>query len=216
VQITDFTGGSSVYVNFIPYGESRRGPFLFWTGPGANNSAKYSNLLETLGGIDSGYDYFNKVGALEFFTQDSSHVIDVTARTFNGNYSKTFQGLNFYDANTATIVRQMLIQNLSSDSTYRTAAGCYNPTPDSLTVNFSLIDAGGNMIGSAFTRTISGHQFLSFNPFAAAGVPYPTYSLDNVWLYINPTSGSGEIMCFGATSNNTSNDPAAHTAVQYE
>jgi hypothetical protein len=216
IQVTDFTGGSEVSVYFTPYGDARRGPFVLWTGPGVKNSVKYDNILEVLGGIDTGYDYFNKVGALEFLTQDSSYVIDVTARTFNGNYSKTFQGLNYVEANTATTVRPMLIQNLSSDDTYRTAIGCFNVTGASLTVEFSLVDADGNLIGSAFTRTIAGQEFQSFNPFAQAGVAYPAYTYDNVWIYINPISGTGEIMCFGATSNNASNDPAAHSAVQYE
>jgi hypothetical protein len=91
-----------------------------------------------------------------------------------------------------------------------------NVTGDSLTVDFSLIDGDGNVIGSTFTRTLAANEFQSFNPFAQAGVPYPAYSYDNVWIYINPTSGMGEIMCFGATSNNVSNDPAAHSAVQYK
>jgi hypothetical protein len=216
VQITDFAGGSEVSVYFTPLGESRRGPFLLWTGPGLNYSVKYSNLLATLDGIDAGYNYYAKVGVLEFVTQDSSHKVDVTARTLNGNYSKTFQGLNYVEANTATSVRQMVIQNLSSDSAYRSAVGCCNLTGDSLTVDFSLVGADGNVIGSTFTRTIAGNEFQSFNPFALAGVPYPSYSYDNVWLYVNPTSGTGEIMCYGATSNNISNDPASHVAVQYK
>jgi hypothetical protein len=216
VQITDFTGGSAVSVYFTPYGDSRRGPISLWTGPGTNNSVKYSNILETLGGIDTGYDYYGRVGALEFVTQDSSHVINATARTLNGNYSKTFQGINYVEANTATSIRQMMIQNLTSNDTYRSAVGCLNVTGDSLTVDLSLIDGDGNLIGSTFTRTIAANEFQSFNPFAQAGVPYPANSYDNVWLYINPTSGTGEIMCFGATSNNVSNDPAAHVAVQYK
>jgi hypothetical protein len=94
--------------------------------------------------------------------------------------------------------------------------GLFNVTGDSLTVEFTLIDSDGNVIGSSFTRTVNGNEFQSFNPFAQAGVAYPTYSYDNVWIKISPTSGNGEIMCFGATSSNASNDPAAHSAVQYE
>jgi hypothetical protein len=216
VQITDFTGGSAVSVYFSPYGDSRRGPISLWTGPGTNNSIKYSNILATLSGIDTGYDYFAKVGALEFVTQDSSHVIAITARTLNGNYSKTFQGINYIETNIATSVRQMMVMNLTSNYTYRSAVGCFNLTGDSLTVDFSLIAGDGNVIGSTFTRTITGYEFQSFNPFTQAGVPYPSHNIDNVWISINPISGSGEIMCFGATSNNTSNDPASHIAVQYE
>jgi len=37
-----------------------------------------------------------------------------------------------------------------------------------------------------------------------------------VVLWITPTSGSGKVMVFGASANNTSNDPAAHIGVQYQ
>jgi hypothetical protein len=216
VQITDFSGGSAVSVYFTPYGAGRRGPFSLWTGPGEKNSVKYDNILETVSGLDSGYDYYGKVGSIEFVTQDSAHVINATARTYNGNYSKTFQGLNYLDANTADTTRQMIIQNMPSNDIYRSATGVFNVTGNSVTVEFSLIDSTGSSIGSTFTRTIAGYEFQSFNPFTQAGVPYPANSYDNIWIYINPISGTGEIMCFGATSNNTSNDPAAHSAVQYE
>jgi hypothetical protein len=216
VQVTDFTGSSDVSVYFSPYGDSRRGPIALWTGSGVKNSIKYSNILETIDSLDTGYDYYGKVGALEFVTQGSSFIIDVTARTFNGNYSKTFQGMNYIAANTSDTTRQMLIQNMPSNDFYRSAMGVFNMTGDTLTVDVSLIDSDGNLIGSTFTRTVAGNEFQSFNPFTLAGVAYPTYSYDNVWIYINPTSGPGEIMCFGATTNNTSNDPAAHSAVQYK
>ncbi len=56
----------------------------------------------------------------------------------------------------------------------------------------------------------------AFDPFTWAGVPYPGSSYDNVILRVRPTSGAGSVMCFGATANNASNDPAAHLAVQAE
>jgi hypothetical protein len=214
IQITDFSGGSVVSVYFSPYGDSRKGPFVLWTGPGANNSIKFANILETLDGMDAGYDYYGKVGSLELVTQGSAFEIQTFSRTFNGNYSKTLQGINFIDANTADPTRQMMIQNFTNNSVYRSAVGCFNLTDDSITVEFQLIDGNGNTIGSPFSKTLTGNEFLSFNPFTAAGVAYPTYSYDNVFIFINPTSGAGEIMCFGATSNNTTNDPAAHSSVQ--
>jgi hypothetical protein len=110
----------------------------------------------------------------------------------------------------------MMIQMKTSNSSYRSAVGVFNITGSALTVEFRLIDSDGNLVGSAFTKTVSGNQFQSFNPFAEAGVSYPSYTYDNVWVYIYPTSGAGAIMCFGATANNTSNDPAAHAAVQYK
>jgi hypothetical protein len=217
VLVTDFSGGSEVTVYFTPHGETRRDPFILVSGwMPDNGNRKYNNILYTLDIYDSEYDYFCKVGSMEFVTQDSSHAISVTSRIYNGNYSKKLQGLNYVEAHTATSIRQMMIQNLTSNDVYRSAVGCYNLTGDPLTVDFSLIDGDGNVIGSTFTRTITGNEFQAFNPFAQAGVAYPAYSYDNVWLYINPVSGTGEIMCFGTTSNNVSNDPASHVAVQYK
>ncbi len=63
---------------------------------------------------------------------------------------------------------------------------------------------------------MAGHAFQAFDPFSQASVPYPGSSYDNVILGVRPTSGAGEVMCFGATANNASNDPAAHLAVQAE
>jgi len=79
-----------------------------------------------------------------------------------------------------------------------------------------LIAENGDTIGSAFTKTLIGHDSQSFSPFNQAGVPYPTYAYDNVVLWITPTSGSGKVMIYGATANNTSNDPAAQIGVQYQ
>ncbi len=204
----------SVFFNSI-FGD-RRGPYLLWTGPGINQSIKYANLLDAIGVVDTGYDYYAKVGTVEFFTQDAAHVINVTARTLNGNHSKTFQGLTDKNSNTADTTRSLLIQNLTNNDTYRSTVGCYNPFGDSVTVEFSLIDSSGSVIGSTFIKVFAGYGYLAFNPFTEVGAAYPAYSYDNVWILINPTSGSGRIFVFGATANNTSNDPAAHCAVQYQ
>jgi len=87
---------------------------------------------------------------------------------------------------------------------------------DEVTVEFTLLDGSGAQIGSQFNRTLAGHDFQSFNPFNQAGVPYPGSSYDNVKLRMRPTSGAGKVMCFGATVDNRSNDPASHLAVQGE
>ncbi len=77
VQVTDVSGGSivSVYYNT---GSGRRGPFQLWNNSGgaALSSAKYSNLLETIAGLDSGtFTYYGTVGSVEFITQDGNHKV---------------------------------------------------------------------------------------------------------------------------------------------
>ena len=217
VQITDITGGSVVSVYFDYGGGNRRGPFTLWTSPGADQNVKYANILSSLDSLDAeAFTYYGRVGAVEFSTQDVSHKIQVTARTLNGNYSKTFPGLNLTDANTADTSRRMMIQNFVNNSTYRSTCGIFNPTADSVTLELKLIDANGSQIGSTITRTLVGYDFQSFSPFNQAGVPYPANSYDNMVLWVTPTSGSGKVMVFGASANNTSNDPAAHIGTQYQ
>ena len=217
VQITDITGGSVVSVYFDYGGGSRRGPFTLWTGPAANYNVKYPSILASIDAIDAGtFTYYGRVGAVEFSTQDASHKILVAARTLNGSYSKTLPGLNLTDSNTANTSRRMVIQNFANNATYRSNCGFFNPTADSVTVEFRLVAENGNTIGSTFSRTLVGHDFQSFSPFNQAGVSYPAYSYDNVVLWITPTSGSGKVMVYGASANNTSNDPAAHIGVQYQ
>jgi hypothetical protein len=216
VQITDLTGGSAVTAYFDYGGGLRRGSIAVWTNSGgAGRSMKFSNFLSTLGSIDTGFTYYGRVGAVEFVTQDSSHKIQVAARTKNGNFSKTFPGLRLADSNSADTTREMIIQNYTNNSLYRSTCGFFNPTANAVTVEFRLYNNAGATIGSAFTKTFAGYDFKAFNPFNEAGIPYPGASNDNVILAVKPTSGSGKVICFGASANNSSNDPAAHIALQY-
>ena len=77
-----------------------------------------------------------------------------------------------------------------------------------------MLNGSGAQIGAQFSKTLAGHDFQAFNPFIQAGVPYPGNSYDNVILRVRPTSGAGNVMCFGAAADNASNDPASHLAVQ--
>jgi len=216
VQITDLTGGSAVSAYFSYGGGLRRGPIAVWTNSGgAGRSVKFSNFLSYLGSIDTVFTYYGKVGAVEFLTQDAAHKIQVAARTLNGNYSKTFPGLRLVDSHTADTTREMIIQNYTNNIVYRSTCGFFNPAADPVTVEFRLYDGEGLMIGSAFTKMFAGYDFKAFSPFNEAGVSYPGASYDNVILVVRPTSGTGKIVCFGASANNSSNDPAAHIALQY-
>jgi hypothetical protein len=107
----------------------------------------------------------------------------------------------------------MLIQNLVSNSLYRSTCGFFNATASPVTVQFGLLNGSGALVGAPFNKTFVGYDFQAFNPFNEAGVPYPGNSLDNVILIVNPISGAGKVMCFGASANNLTNDPAAHLAV---
>jgi len=217
VQIIDCTqsGGSKVTVYFFYGNGNIRGPFILWWAPdAAYQSGKFNNILKNVQDwFDPGFNYYGKVGAMWFLTQDINHKILVTARTVNGNYSKTLPGLNTYDLNTANVDRLMVIPNLAQHSQYRSTVGIHNMEGSSIYVRFALVDSTNHAIGSEFYMNFVAHDFQAFYPFAEAGVPTGAY--DNVWLIVQPISGTGKLFCFGATANNTTNDPAAHIAVQF-
>ena len=130
--MTDVSGGSQVRV-YYNTASGRRGPFLLWdnTAGAALSSVKYANLLETIDVLDSGtFTYYGTVGAVEFVTQDGSHLLQAAARTLNGYYAKTFTALSLHDANTADSGRAMIVANLSNNATYRSTGGFFNPTAD--------------------------------------------------------------------------------------
>jgi hypothetical protein len=107
-----------------------------------------------------------------------------------------------------------VIQNLQQNSTYRSAVSVYNETPDSLQVNFFLVDGDGNGLGFDWTETIEGYRFRAFNPFVMAGLEGSTYN--NCVLYMIGWNGTGKVMAIGATAHNISNDPASHIAYHYD
>lgn len=214
VQVTDLTGGSAVSVT-VSTSAGARGPFLLWTGPAADRSVRFANLLQAIDGLDAeAFDYYGRVGAVRFETQDDGHRIHVSARTVNGNYGKTFQGLNDVPENRAEAGGLMMIPDVISNEAYRSAAGFLNTGGGEVRVEFEIFGAAGR-IGSPFTKAIPAGGFVSFMVFDEAGAPYPGDSHDNAWLSIRATSGTGGVLCFGATANNRTNDPSAHGAVRY-
>jgi hypothetical protein len=212
VQVTDLTGGSEVEVYFYSSSGVQRGPISLFTGSGPNTGIKSPNMLKTLSLLDTGFDYYGKAGSLVFMTQDSGHHIHVSARTSNQGSSKTFQGMTDAVANSCSPERVMMVQNMVSDSNYRARFGVFNPTDNSATIEFSLISKAGSPLGTTFQKTISGKQYLAFDPFAEAGIPP---SNETFWVKAEVTSGTGEVIIYGATANNHSGDPAVHRAVQH-
>jgi C1A family cysteine protease len=209
VQLIDMTGGSTVQV-YYDNGTNRRGPFTLWSNGGsANSSITFANILDTIDGLDSeAFTYYGTSGALEFITQDGSHLIQASVRTYNGNYSRTFPALSDDEANTAALGRSMLIPNISRDTAYRPSVVLFNPSGASVTVEGKIIGTNGAQIGSTFSRVLASHQMS----VVTTEVRADTYSNANILITV--TAGSGRVMVSGQTANNTTNDPAAHIAVQ--
>ena len=210
VLLTDVSGGSTVQVTYHS-GTTSHGPFTLWTNAsGADASVKFSNILSTIDGLDSGtFVYYGTSGALEFATQDDSHLLQAAVRTFNGNYSRTFPALTDSDTNTANAARELLIPNISNNGSYRPSVVLFNPSSDSVTVNLFIYGTDGLQIGSTINRVLAGHEMN----VVTAEVRANTYS--NAIVRVKPTADSvGRVMASGQTANNVTNDPAAHLAVQ--
>ncbi|MDH4270772.1 MAG: hypothetical protein OEW18_02215 [Candidatus Aminicenantes bacterium] len=216
LQITSLgTVPANIYVYF-DYAGGSRGVFTLYTGLAQYRSVRFSNVLSELQALDPSFTYFGRVGSLYCYTEDVNSLIQIQARTVNGNYGKTFPGLTPLEGNTAAEGRPMMIQDLVQNATYRTSVGIYNSDSISITVTLTIVDADNLTVGAPFTKTLNAYGFLSFNPFTQAGVPTGTYA--NCWLYINVTSGgsaSNGLMSFGSIANNFTNDTYALIARMY-
>jgi hypothetical protein len=215
IQITSFETTSDIVVYF-DYNGGSTGGFVLSPSLPIFCSLKSSNILAKIDGLDPGpLDYFGHVGAVWFHTVTGK--IQVQAKTVNGNFGKTFPGLNLAEGNTAAQGRPLIIQDLVQNSTYRTFAGAYNPNgTTTYTVQFAVIDQFENYVGAPFYKTLPPLAFITFNPFKEAGVASGTY--DNCWLEIKVMAGgSGPqgIMCFGSTANNYTNDTYPLVAKMY-
>jgi osmotically-inducible protein OsmY len=212
VQVVDISGGSVIEV-YYNTGANRRGPFTLWDNGsgGAGSAVKFSNILETIDGLDGeAFTYFGTHGALEFVTQDASHVIQAAVRTFNGNCSRTFPAFIDTETNTAAVGRNMVIPNISNDGNYRPSVALFNPSSESINVNAKIIGNDGVQVGSTMSVSLSAYQMYLFD--SVANIRGYTYS--NASIVIEPVSGAGRVLVTGQTGRNGSNDPASHIAVQ--
>jgi hypothetical protein len=209
VHVSDLSGGA-VVTAYYNTGTSRRGPFTLWTnGGGAGRSTTFGNILQTLDGLDgSAAVYYGTGGSLELVTQDGSHLIQAAVRTYNGNFSRTFPGLQDRAETSAASGRTLLVPNICNNASYRPSLILFNPSADSVTVEVRIIGSNGTQIGSTINRTLAGYEQSTIVNEVRAN----TY--DNAKLRVQVTAGSGRVIASGQSANNASNDPAAHVAVQ--
>ena len=213
LQIAAITDISNIYVAFCYGGGNYRGPFTLASNISSGEVEVWPNILEALDNIDPDdtFSYYGKVGALWMATEDLfQEKILALGKTNNGPYGKIVPALADIDANFCSNepFRPMVIGGLVSNDSYRSSVGGFNMSSSPIEITFELYDASGAIIGTPFTETFAPYDFKAFNPFNRAGVPYPTYSYDAAYLVILPESGLGRVMFFGATANNSTNDPA--------
>jgi hypothetical protein len=215
LTIRDGGGGTSntvVTAVYYPYGGGTIGPVNLWNSSGAGHSAKFNNILQTVG-TAAGENLYGTAGTLYLFTDELDSKIVAEVETVNGDFGKSFPAMTCTDENSANIDRPMLLQNIESNATYRTSVGCWNGAAGGYTmeVEFSIGDQNNNLLGSRFTKTIGAWEFISFNPFAEAGL---SGNYDNCFLYAsvkssNPSPYSQGLFWYGSKANNNSNDTAA-------
>ncbi len=212
VQITAFTSTSAEINCYFHYNGGSSANITLPYIVDQYHSLRSINILLTIDFYDSSsLVYYGKAGAVWFWTTSVSSAISVQAKTVNGNYGKTLPALGVVGANSVAQGRAMIIQDIMQTSTYRTNCGFFNSSVSATyQVTFRIIDSNNGTVGSDIVRTLGPYDFISLNPFAAAGVPSGTYT--NCWLYIFATSGGTDVrgvMCYGSIANNSTNDTYA-------
>lgn len=209
---TEISGHINAYVYS---GTEMWGPFQLTTSELARGlSLRFSNIMSSLDSRDTNaaHVYEGKVYAVRFVGL-SSILINVTAFTKNGNYGKTFPGLNRNTNFVSAFNRFATIPYMTLSSSYRSAAGFVNLSVEhTYSVEFRLYNYDHSQIGATFTKTFAPHQYRTFNPFTEAGITSGTYTNAFLWLKADGGTDISEeygIMGFGSVVNNTSNDPAA-------
>ena len=183
-----------------------------------NNSVKYVNILATMDALDSTAQvYYGLVGGLWLNDLSGANTFQVQAQTVNGNYGKTFPGLNIVVGNTLGTGRPMMVQGLVRNATYRTSIGVYNLSGStSYTLRFTIYNATYGVVGASFDKEFNVLGFMAFNPFTQAGITTGDY--DNCWLYVEVLTGGTDAqapMVYGSIANNYTNDTYALMAKQY-
>ena len=206
------------YINAVfCYSGGSTGPFVVATFLDPNKSVRFSNILSTLDALDSSaFDYYGRVGSVLISTSGIGTMIHVQARTVNGNYGKTFPGLNLIAGNSAGDARSMFIQDLVQNATYRTSVGACNLNSGLVAVRFRIVDGDGVQVGNYFDKALLSMGFISFNPFKEAGVPTGTYENCHLTVEVLTWGATGfGVYCYGSIANNSTNDTYAMLAKQY-
>jgi hypothetical protein len=162
LQIANHGGFIAVIDVWLYYSGGSRGPIRVHDGLGNMRSVRFSNILATLDALDPGaFDYYGRVGALLIKTENASCLIQVQAKTVNGNFGKTYPGLTPLAGTTADNSKGMVILDIVKNATYRTSVGVFNTSASTtFSVIFFIRDGAGAMVGSYFEKTLAPHLFI--------------------------------------------------------
>ena len=219
LQVTALEMGTNVYAAFFWGTGNQAGYYKIFTSSEPNESVTFPNILDTIGSL-YGTSLYGQVGALFLTTgNDDTHHIIADVETMNGNYGKSFPGLQSTDNTSINLLRSGMIEDISNTSTWRTGIGCWNQLAFTVSVTFYVISNTWTYVGTPFSYTLAPWQFVAFNPFTQAGLS--GYSLDGYRLFINVTSttqGSPNpsgLVVYGSKANNITNNSCALFCKQY-
>lgn len=213
VQVTARDDITSLYATFYYGGGDYRDVDLGVT-ISIYDSFKTTNILEYLGTKDIGFDYFNKIGGIYMHTGGDTHRIQVSVRTWHSDgYAKSYNAHNSKTGNfiSASGPIEGMIKNLFHSMDFRSSLACFNPDSDPISIQFWFFDAAGQLAGSVVSKTLAAGDFQAYDPFSEAGLGSGVYTNHN--LVVQVQSGAGILYVIGASANNNTNDPAAHTLV---
>ncbi len=211
VQIMAYTPGTEISATFY-VGRTIRPVGVIATSVGRYELVKFSNLLRRLGELDKEFSYSNRTGTVKLETQDGSHPIVATVRTYSGAQSRVMQGVPLIDDNTATVGRPVMLLNLMNSKGLKSLAGFWNGSADGyVLLEMGIIDANDRELGVLFYEGLEANEQLTVDPFARAGLS--KMNLTNVYLWINPVQGSGSlgVVAYGILRKGNQQSPVMPT-----
>ena len=218
LQITAVNTGSPVNIQFFYQNtNSFRSVYTLFTSSGSRQTVRYSNILATMGSLDTEFDYYGRAGTLLIFA-GTDYPLWAQALTTNGNYGKSFPSFAWTSSNaSADVSRYMVIPGLTNSSTWRTSTGFWNSTSGTMNVTFYVMLSGYVYTGTQIDRVFQPWGFMAFNPYVQAGISGTIYT--NTYLLIWPSakSGTGEgLFCYGSLANNYTNDTSTLIAQPFQ
>ncbi len=211
LQVTDLTGGSDISVSFFAPGGVARGPFALWTGGRAGSGRTFANILETLKGLDPGFDYQGRTGVVVLGTAGEGERILASARLRVGTFSAGAPAGTGTEEHTAAVGRDMLLPGLRNDAAGRSSVCAFNPSDQPVTVTFRVVRKTGFVAGT-FRKRFPARGTMVFDPFAEAGARVAAKAFDDAGLVVHPTRGAGRLVALGMTVAATG-DAAAIRAI---
>lgn len=124
--------------------------------------------------IGSFFGDLESSGAIELVYDPTNASISALSRTYTPSlpaptYGTSIPALPSSDTQTRSLFLGLSSSGGDLSSGFRSNAGAYNPTPDQVTVTFTLYDATGAVLGSPYALTLGPYEPAQINIFKLTG-----------------------------------------------